>query len=457
MSNPFSEHQIKMLSDFVHTRMALHFPENRWADLAGKLRSASVEMGFSDPTAFAQWVLTSSLSLDHFEVLASHLTTSETYFWREPQTFAALMSDVLPGLIRTGEKQEQRLRIWCAGCSTGEEAFSIAIALHKLIPNLASWNITILATDINPRILRQARAGVYGEKSFRHPPIWLKKYFRQKDDQRFEVLPEIRKMVTFGYLNLAEDIYPSPGNNTNAMDIIFCRNVLMYFSRTQFQHVVQGFFACLVAGGWLVVSGNELADEFYPQFTPVAFPGAWFYRKDTAPAHPPAFMAKTSSLRFPGKPARRTHSGVYRVAVLPPILQGSSQRDLIQAIRVLANQGKLKEAMALCETAIAENRLVPALHFMRAIILQEQNQENEGLVCLRRAIYLDPNYVLAHFAMGNLLLHQGNTPGAMKSFETVVELLAGVQAEENLPEFDGLTFGRLGKIVHATLQTLECA
>ena len=121
--------------------------------------------------------------------------------------------------------------ILSAGCSTGEEPYSIAIALHRSIPKIKDWNITIQATDINEKALAKARLGVYNPWSFRNSPSWLKsRYFDHKENRKYELIPEIKKMVTFVSCNLTEDDCYSVLPHTGTMDIIFCRNMLMYFT-----------------------------------------------------------------------------------------------------------------------------------------------------------------------------------------------------------------------------------
>ena len=128
----------------------------------------------------------------------------------------------------------------------------MAIAVRRGLRDLGDWNVTILATDINPKFLRKAAAGVFGEWSFRDAPAWLKdQYFQRLESNRYAILPEIRQMVQFEHLNLAEDTYPSLLTDTNAMDVIFCRNVLMYFVPAQAQRVLAQMSCCLVDGGWL--------------------------------------------------------------------------------------------------------------------------------------------------------------------------------------------------------------
>jgi chemotaxis protein methyltransferase CheR len=173
------------LSEFISSNFALHFPKERWNDLERNIVSASKEFGFSDTEKFIQHIITSPLTRENVEILAANLTINETYFWREPQTFEALEQTIIPELIRSRQNGNKRLRIWSAGCSTGEEPYSIAIALKRTIPDIKNWNISILATDINPRILSRAATGEYAKWSFRGVPKWLKEnYFVQKPDNK---------------------------------------------------------------------------------------------------------------------------------------------------------------------------------------------------------------------------------------------------------------------------------
>jgi chemotaxis protein methyltransferase CheR len=230
-----------------------------------------------------EWLLSASLTKTQLDVLASHLTIGETYFFRENKTFEILAEKVLPELVRSRRNGARRLRIWSAGCCTGEEPYSLAILLQQVIRDLADWFVTILATDINVRFLRKAAAGVYSEWSFRQTPAWFKsRYFKRTEDGQYEILPEIKKQVTFAQLNLVQDSFPSLVAETNAMDVIFCRNVLMYFSLPQALKVVSNLHRALVHEGWLVVSPSEGSQALLSQFAPVNFPGVILYQKSDA-------------------------------------------------------------------------------------------------------------------------------------------------------------------------------
>jgi chemotaxis protein methyltransferase CheR len=484
---------LSQLSELIAAKTALHFPEERWGDLEQKVGSSAKEFGFGAKEEFIQWLLSSPITTAQMDIIASQLTIHETYFWREPKVFEALITQVLPALVRSRENNNRCIRIWSAGCATGEEPYSIAIALHKAIPALKEWNITILASDINPRILRKARAGVYGKWSFRNTPDWLTNgYFHREKEGLFEILPEIRDMVTFAYLNLAEDNYPSPLNNTGSMDIIFCRNVLMYFAPERARQVGQSFFRSLVDGGWLMLGASELSQHLFPQFAAVKFPGAIAYRKETPGLPlPMTFPNKASSFQT-SENQQPVKSSAWDIQPEPAFQFIKDERTLaavndspaqneyaavteqsspstgfeaigktaeetsaskVSTIRALADQGKLTEGLSLCEEALVLDKLNPGLHFLRAIILQELNRIEEAGVSLKRTLYLDQNFVLAHFALGNIAMRQGKAPAAKKHFENVLTLLEANRPEDILAESEGLTAGRFREITMAAIET----
>ncbi|MBI3957217.1 MAG: tetratricopeptide repeat protein [Chloroflexi bacterium] len=489
MTEPISDNLLFQLGEFVSAQMGLRFPRERWRDLERGLRSAAPEFGFADAEVCCQWLLSSPLTRSQIETLAGHLTVGETYFFREKRSFEILEEQVLPELIRSRRASERRLRIWSAGCCSGEESYSIAILLSRLIPDWQDWHITILATDINPHFLRKASVGVYGEWSFRETPAWIReRCFKRTSAGRFEIMPSIRKMVTFSYLNLAEDTYPSLLGNTNAMDVIFCRNVLMYFAPEQAKKVVHNLHRSLVDGGWLLVSPAETSQILFSPFVTVNFPSAILYRKESQ-AHPavkdftPGWMpvdfavppppelsvppvwqeSRTPDVEepLPAQPppyheafvfyeqGRYTEAEERATALLSRDPNDAKAMALLT--RIYANQGKLDEALAWCERAVATDRLNPGSHYLQATIQQERGQVEETAKLLKRALYLDPDFVLAHYALGNLALRLGKFEEVDRHFENALALLSAYPRDDLLPESDGLTAGRLMEIIRATV------
>jgi chemotaxis protein methyltransferase CheR len=454
------------LSEFVATQTGLDYPQERWGDLERGIAAAAPDFKFSETEPCAHWLLSAPLTRQMNETLASHLSVGETYFFREKQSLEILGEQVISQLLQSRRQNERRFRIWSAGCSTGEEAYTIAILLDRLIPDLKEWNITILATDFNTKFLRKAAQGVYGAWSFRDAPDWLReRYFTKCSDGRFEIHPRIRKMVTFSYLNFAEDVYPSLSNNTSAMDVILCRNVLMYFTAQRAKQVTGNFYRALVDGGWLIVSPAEASHSLLSPFTPVDFPGAVLYRKmenaesksriiDDQVMQSPR-ETEASPLSLPDVQAELAATEITTVqAGQLPAQQPDERKVPSSMARSCANQGRLSEALEWCEKAITADKMNPLHHYLSATILQEQGQHEIAIQSLMRALYLDPDFVLAHFALGNLHQSQGRYREAQRHFGNVLLLLRKHPQDEILPDAEGLTAGRLVEIATSLLASL---
>jgi chemotaxis protein methyltransferase CheR len=463
----------RQLSEFVAEKMGLHFPPERWSDLQCGLVGAATEFGFEDVALCTDWLLAAPLTTAQLQTLASHLTIGETYFFREKQTFEVLAHRVLPDLIHSRRGREQRLRLWSAGCCTGEEAYSLAILLQQLVPDLADWQVTILATDINPHFLRKAVDGSYGEWSFRDAPVGFKElYFHRNKAGRYVVAPKIKAMVTIEHLNLVEDGYPSLATDTNAMDLIFCRNVLMYFTPAQTRKAIGKLHHSLLDGGWLAVSPCEASQTLFPQFATRNFPGVVLYQKSEveagrAPGFPPAVSPLSNwpiaDLGWNTEPAELhaitppPEPPIQPPAPLePPTAPAHAPPEFSTLARALANQGKLAEALTWCDRWIAAEKLNAASHYLRAVVLLEQGDPEQARRSLQRAIYLHPEFVLAHFALGNLARRGGRNGEADKHFANALHLLARLQPDTLLPESDGLTSARLTETITA-LTSLEPA
>lgn len=486
---------LSRFSEFLAQQVGLHFPKERWPDLLRGIKAAAREFGFHDADACMQWLLSTPLDRNRIETLACYLTVGETYFFRDPQAFNALQTHILPTLIQFRRQHGKMLRIWSAGCSTGEEAYSLAILIQRLIPDFRQWHICILGTDINPYALAKAEAGVYSEWSFRNAPDWLKSgYFRVTGKRHYEIIPSVRKMVTFTYLNLMEESYPSLVNNTNAIDIIFCRNVLMYFKPALIAQVVRRHCLSLMDGGWLVVSPAEvqvIAEAMIDALEAVDFSDAVLYRKNVphaAQSSAAPFLAgpepaEQTVIRSVKQPASRatpitadkTPSASRTLAyqhALDLYQQGQYDEAAAQAVTLLANpqtklkatsllakihanQGNLDKARQWCGQTIDANPLDPLGHYLLAIVLLEQGVDGSRQE-LKRTLELDPGFVLAHFTLGNLYRQQGRRREAAKHFDDALRLLDTHAPEQILPETEGMTAGRLAEIIN-TMRDLETA
>lgn len=508
MKHLLDDTDLAKLSTCIAGQMGLFFPPSKWKTLEQSILTAANELGFKDVHECMSRFTSDPPSKELIEAMSCYLTIGETYFLREIRYFEILERQIIPEIIKNRRDGEKRLRIWSAGCATGEEPYSIAILLHRMREAMRDWDVSILATDINPHSLRKAREAIYTDWSFRTSPQWFKNnYFRPAGDKQYELLPHIKQMVKFSSINLVEDCYPSLVTGTNAIDLIFCRNVLMYFTPQRAATVVERFKHCLMDDGLLFVSPCETSNALFPGFDPVSFPDATLYRKQGTgesgkrgksepekwrngageeylslyPIHrfPDAervagspIQEETPIPRFPHSPALETtpvqgaeippyqraltlyEQGAYTEAaemINVQLTQDSNDtRALALLCRIYANEGKLAEALKASERALATDKLSSGLHYLRAVILQEQGMYDGAATALKKALYLDQDMVLAHFTLASLEQRQGKVRESQLHFNNALSLLDKYRPDDIIPESDGMFAGRLREIIRAT-------
>ncbi len=453
MVSDIPDQLISRLSDFINLKIGLYFPENRWKELKRSMNAVARDFAgkydiADDPVSCAEWLLSSPATQEQLDILAKHLTIGETYFFRDKNLFQTLRQNILPELIAGCRETGKPLRIWSAGCCTGEEPYSIAILADQMMPER---NITILATDLNTLFLRKAEQGIYTRWSFRDTPEWIiQKYFIRTDEKYFEISPYLKKMVRFSQLNLVDDIYPSVINSTHTMDIIFCRNVLMYFESDQRAEIIGRFFRSLSEKGWLIFSPSETPGVRHPGLHTVQFPNVTLYRKEV----------RGMGSEVSGQGTEESSHHLPRISHPAPLTPNPEPRipnpePVYETILAMADMGKSDEAERLCRTAVqGEKKLDPGYHYLLATIYQEQGRPKDSLKSLRHALYLDPDFVLAHFLLGNLMMLEGRSDESEKHLRNAASLLLAMKPEAVVAYSEGITAGRLLEIVQSMIQRI---
>jgi chemotaxis protein methyltransferase CheR len=342
----------------VSGRLGLDFHGQRLHDLERAVARASRAAGAS-PTQYLARLATLPDESPEWRRLATQLTVGETYFFRERPCFDALEQRVLPAIV--AERRAQgipRLRLWSAGCSTGEEPYSLAILIDRMLPDRKSWTITILGTDVDPEALEKARRGVYREWSFRTTPRWLRnRYFRPRGDC-FALDDHIRKLVTFAPLNLVADTYPALTTNTTAFDVILCRNVLMYLTRRTQRATAAKLADALLPGGWLALGAAEGSAELTDSLVRVDLAGAVFGRKERRIAAPGVDQPPEPT---PDVDVEPQSAEAWPVALEVPDRAPQPEPEAVESIdptsaleraRAAADRGSLEEAAELCRLAL---------------------------------------------------------------------------------------------------------
>lgn len=471
------EDDVARFARLVRDKSGLALEGPRLRDLDSAINRTLEATGVGDPGALYRLLEDASAGRAALRTLVSEITIGETHFFRHRPQMEALEQHVLPEII-AGHDHDRRLRVWSAGCSTGEETYSLAILLRRALPDIASWEVTVLGTDIDVRALERARRGVYGPWSFREvPPDVESNYFVGVGRDR-EILQSIRDMVTFEYLNLAEDVYPSLLNKTMAVDLIVCRNVLIYLDRPTITRIADGFHRALSEGGWLLVGPAEPSQETFRLFEVHNLAGTTAYRKPAVTRRPDApFVARdeaslpdrapairsvernVASTTVPGRtlPAVAQRDGERRSSPVTardiPALQREAEADPASAeapyelARLHANRLELEPALRWVAAAIARAPLFAAAHHLHALILQERDQPEDAFEALRRCTYADPDFVMGHFAMAGLLETLGQRRRAVRSLEIAARLLDARDDAVAVEGGDGLTVGRLRRLV----------
>ena len=506
--------RLEALSHLISDRIGLDFPERKWDMLLRVVAELALELKFNGPECLLEELLCSPLSETHLNQLISRLTIGETYFLRDKNVFTALRNHILPALIERN-MSERRLDLWCAASSTGEEPYSVAMLLDEKKAQLDNWQINFNASDINLEVIKKAREGIYSRWSLRATPDDVnRRYFTRVGENSFLLNQHIRDMVSFSQLNLAEKDFVMPGLSGRLADIIFCRNVLIYFSAELQAQVIKRLVSLLRPGGWLLVSPSELGVVNDPELVSVSFPGVVVHQKvgGVAPSHrgqnlkngvlkrhfdinPTA--ANLLPMAPPGRPttlsgSRRRHklrsssvlekefSGddretdsfkeilirvkeLFQLKLYSEIIDlvfddpGSSLRReseyaqlMTYKARALANCGELEAAATFAELGVAADKVDPSVYYFSAVIARERADFEAALSFYRQALFLDADFVMAHFSMATLLRQLGRK-GGDKHLRNVVSILESVDLDSLVPEAEGLSAGRLLEIARSLL------
>lgn len=208
--------------------------------------------------------------------LVNAMTVNETYFFREDYQFGALTKGVLPEIIKN-KRRGGTIRVWSLPCSTGEEPYSIAIFILEEWDRADDFNIEIMASDIDSRVLQQAREGVYGERALtRVPPKLRQKYFKPAPGNNFQIVEALRESIDFSSLNLMDT---AQVRNYSDIDVIFCRNLLIYFDDVARRQAMETLYDCLAPGGFICLGHSESMSRMSSLFRPRRFGDAIIYQK----------------------------------------------------------------------------------------------------------------------------------------------------------------------------------
>jgi chemotaxis protein methyltransferase CheR len=213
---------------------------------------------------------------DEMQRLVNQMTVNETYFFREDYQMKALVEGILPDLAAR-QNGTARIRLWSVPCSSGEEPYSLAIHILENWADADRYNIEIMASDIDSAILAEASAGIYGERALqRLPPDLIRKYFTAQKDRRFQISADLRDSIDFSRGNVIDPLFM---RRFRDIDVIFCRNMLIYFDDTSRRETIEAMYDCLSPGGYICLGHSESMSRISSLFRPRKYADSIIYQK----------------------------------------------------------------------------------------------------------------------------------------------------------------------------------
>jgi chemotaxis protein methyltransferase CheR len=269
-----NEHELNEIRMLIEERTGICFDESRQRFLSSKVREHLAANKFAGGTELLRAIRKTNVE---YEALLERVLTQETSFFRYPGVYEAFEKRVLPELhTKKFWKDPRTLRVWSAGCSTGEEPYSIAITISDALSFADAWKLEILATDVSRNALKHAERGLYSGRSLGSvSETQLGTHFT-KVKEGYQAKSRLRKMVTFAQMNLASAVY------VGRMDLIFCMNVMIYFSEERRRSLVQRFYDTLEPGGYLFLGHSESIAKMPVKFQAIVLNDCILYRKPTA-------------------------------------------------------------------------------------------------------------------------------------------------------------------------------
>jgi len=477
---PMEKGDLEIFQEYLVLHSGLHFDVRNSKILERGLMRRMQALHLAGYRDYFRYLSVYSESRQELKKLLGLLTIGETYFFRYFPHFEALINDVFPEIIERN-REERTLRIWSAGCSSGEEPYTLAMILLTHFPELAEWDIRILATDINKRALKRAKEGIYRPRALRVTEPYFRETFFREIGGLFHLDPIIREMVDFDYLNLQTGDFPSVTNGTTEIDILFCRNVMIYFRFETMKGIVEKMTDALRPGGYLFLGHAETLLNVSNRFQRVHKAGGFFYRMkpDGELSTPPLLQPPPpprKALPLPVVPVvavKPKSSPVKTPDILKPIeprpnleelyknaLQAAENENFKTASQnydtilrhdgrhvgalvgkgfIMANEGAYGVALEYCKRALKENDLCPEAYFLRGLIFEQQSELSDAVAEYRKSLLLDMNFIMPHYHLGKVFWKLERHRDARRELDNTVRLLEVFSDEKIVPYSGGLS------------------
>jgi chemotaxis protein methyltransferase CheR len=452
------------VASLLHDAAGLTFDESRRDSLTFCIAERMTSVQAVDVPAYLE--VLGAPDGNERQALLDEVTIPETHFFRNPPQVRALRKYVLPELLKQAAGGK-KLRIWSAGCSTGEEAYTVAILIRELLPPNIDWDIKILATDVSTRALAAASKAQYAERSFVMTDSLDRSRWFVMDTTTgsWVVRDEVRELVEFRHHNLVTD---PPPFDPEQIDLILCRNVTIYFDRETTRRLMKRLHTRLRDGGYLFLGHAETLWQISDDFSLISLGDAFVYRRLDEPIEGEARRwvlrdRRTEEELRPTRADRRRGDADRRGrpdAVPPPrpspeLVSAASAdsaarvqptRDPLDAVRAALAMGNYDEAADIAAEVVAATPLWAQAHYLQGVALTNLGRDADALVVLRKTVYLDPEHGYAHFLLGGALDRQGEPVAASRSYRAAAATLGRRPMDSVASELGGRSVAELATL-----------
>ena len=493
---PLTDSQSAELSRHILSCTGLHFESRNRLALQRGLEKRMSALQIDNCCDYLAYLKRHGEDRHELQKLLQFLTVGETYFFRYPSHFDALKER----LASEFSAATKPIRIWSAGCSTGEEPYSIAISIMEAFPDWKARDIKVIATDINNQSIKRAREGIYSPWSMRIAQEHHKKRYFDRVGESFIIRDEVKQLVEFSHLNLSSPESAAISGTLQELDAIFCRNVLIYFSPETAARMVGNFAAALNSSGQLFLGHAETLlhrshdleirrqeNSFYyvktapqggklPHPTHDLPPGPTLTELQRTPlshesgvhesggpesglseAGLPAISSPATSWPAAGSPPEQITTAATRLEAARQLLDAEEFDAAYQMLEgviaespddpaalvlkgfVLAGKGRFQEALDTCTLAIELNDLLPEAYFLKGMVLDAGDRLPEAAEEYRKALLLENDFIMPRYYMGRLHLRLGRVAEAAREFRNSLRILAKRGDEDTIPYSGGLT------------------
>lgn len=486
-----SPEEHKIFHDYLIVQTGLYFDRHNIKILERGLEKRMATLRIKSYNDYYDY-LTESIDRRHeLQKLLQLLTVGESFFFRQQSHFAAMINKVLPDIIKTGGA---KIRLWSAGCSTGEEPYSIAMAVMEAVPDWKKRDIRILATDINNHSLMRAVEGGYNSWKIRvTEKKYLDKYFN-RIGENYVVKDEVKTLVDFTHQDLLAVHSSSDQLMTACFDAIFCRNVMIYFTRETTRKVVDSFASVLKPGGNLFLGHSETLLQLSTKFERQLHNGGYFYQKrvEQQPASDrvcsiASLAANTENLPMPARTGSEQQpasfsvcaekcfnlEATYKEAIARKheknyVLAKNLFRQILDRIpdhkdailgeaMILVYSGHFDEALERCNRALQIDDLLPGAYFLRGFVYDQTDRKTEAIDEYRKAILLEMDFVMPQYQLGKLYSRCGQYNFSKRALKNSLKLLEKGGAEMIIPYSGGLSREVFLEQLHDELTRIDAA